>query len=62
MCGIGHGITQRRSLNIANGAFAHNAIHIDPSCDNLINDLEQVVTGCAGAIVKTKQHDADTYF
>ena len=47
-----HGITQRRSLNIANGAFAHNAIHIDPSCENLINDLEQVVTDAAGAIIK----------
>ena len=47
-----HGITQRRSLNIANGAFAHNAIHIDSCCDNLINDLEQVVTDASGAIIK----------
>jgi len=47
-----HGITQRRSLNIANGAFAHNRIHIDPSCKYLIADLEQVVTDETGQIEK----------
>lgn len=47
-----HGITQRRSLNIANGAFAHNRIHIDPRCKYLIADLEQVVTDETGQIEK----------
>lgn len=47
-----YGITQRRSLNVANGAFAHDRIHIDPACRNLINDLEQVVTDDYGAILK----------
>jgi len=47
-----HGVTQRRSLNVANGAFSHNRIHIDPSCKHLINDLEQVVTDDYGNILK----------
>lgn len=47
-----HGITQRRSLNIVNGALAHNRIHIDPSCKHLIADLEQVVTDATGEIEK----------
>jgi len=47
-----HGITQRRSLNYANGAFAHNRVHIDPCCKYLIADLEQVVTDEHGQIEK----------
>ena len=47
-----HGITQRRSLNYANGAFAHNRVRIDPKCKHLINDLEQVTTDEYGQILK----------
>lgn len=49
-----HGITQRYSLNITNGAFAHNRIHILPKCKHLIADLEQVVTDEYGQIMKPK--------
>lgn len=49
-----HGITQRRSLNYANGAFDHNRIHIHPRCKHLIADLEQVVTDQYGQIEKPK--------
>lgn len=48
------GITQRHSLNITNGEFAHDRIIIDPSCKHLISDLEQVVTDSAGQIDKPK--------
>jgi hypothetical protein len=47
-----HGITQRRSLNYANGDFAHDRIVIDPKCKHLIADLEQVVTDSYGQIEK----------
>ena len=49
-----HGISQRRSLNITNGEFAHNRIIIDPTCVHLIADLEQVTTDQNGMIEKEK--------
>lgn len=49
-----HGISQRRSLNITNGEFAHNRIVIDPTCVHLIADLEQVATDQNGMIEKEK--------
>lgn len=50
-----HGITQRHSLNLANGDFAHDRIIIDPKCTHLIDDLEQVVTDNVGRISKPAQ-------
>jgi hypothetical protein len=47
-----YGFTQRRSLNLTNGAFDHDRIIIDPSCTHLIADLEQVVTDNYGQIEK----------
>lgn len=49
-----HGITQRASLNFANGAFDHDRIHVSPKCKWLIKDLEQVTTDQYGQIEKPK--------
>ena len=49
-----YGITQRYSLNLANGALDHKRIHILPKCKRLIADLEQVVTDEFGQIQKPK--------
>ena len=49
-----NGVTQRESLNLANGEFSHNRVVIDPKCENLIHDLEQVVTDSHGQILKPK--------
>ncbi len=49
-----HGIHQKRSLNMANAELHHRRVVIDPSCTNLITDLEQVTTDDAGAINKIK--------
>lgn len=49
-----NGVTQRESLNLANGEISHNRVVIDPKCENLIHDLEQVVTDSHGQILKPK--------